>query len=130
MTNKKTLKKPDNVVDNPQSMPYPTNVGAPAFTVPDVLRHKQDRGINATHYLESKFDELKQEYFKLVQMAEDTELVYNAKYAFVPIVGKVYHLYLNYNDELFLSIIDPERVTWESKGSFKYTSDNIWERVE
>jgi len=130
MTNKKTLKKPDNVVDNPQSMPYPTNVGAPAFTVPDVLRHKQDRGINATHYLESKFDELKQEYFKLVQMAEDTELVYNAKYAFVPIVGKVYHLYLNYNDELFLSIIEPERVTWESKGSFKYTSDNIWERVE
>jgi hypothetical protein len=130
MTNKKTLKKPDNVVDNPQSMPYPTNVGAPAFTVPDVLRHKQDRGINATHYLESKFDELKQEYFKLVQMAEDTELVYNAKYAFVPIVGKVYHLYLNYNDELFLSIIEPERATWESKGSFKYTSDNIWERVE
>ena len=130
MTNKKTLKKPDNVVDNPQSMPYPTNVGAPAFTVPDVLRHKQDRGINATHYLESKFDELKQEYFKLVQMAEDTELVYNAKYAFVPIVGKVYHLYLNYNNELFLSIIEPERVTWESKGSFKYTSDNIWERVE
>lgn len=130
MTNKKTLKKPDNVVDNPQSMPYPTNVGAPAFTVPDVLRHKQDRGMNATHYLESKFDELKQEYFKLVQMAEDTELVYNAKYAFVPIVGKVYHLYLNYNNELFLSIIEPERVTWESKGSFKYTSDNIWERVE
>lgn len=130
MTNKKTLKKPDNVVDNPQSMPYPTNVGAPAFTVPDVLRHKQDRGMNATHYLESKFDELKQEYFKLVQMAEDTELVYNAKYAFVPIVGKVYHLYLNYNNELFLSIIEPERATWESKGSFKYTSDNIWERVE
>jgi hypothetical protein len=123
-------KKPDNVVDNPASMPYPTNVGAPAFTVPDVLQHKNERGVNATHYLETKFDQLKQEYFKLVNLAKDTELVYNAKYAFVPVVGKVYHLYVGYDDKLFLSIIEPERVSWDCKGSFKFTADNTWERTE
>ena len=118
------------VTDLPASTPYPTNVGAPAFTVPDVLQHKNERGVNATHYLETKFDQLKQEYFKLVNLAKDTELVYNAKYAFVPVVGKVYHLYVGYDDKLFLSIIEPERVSWDCKGSFKFTADNTWERTE
>ena len=127
---KQKFKKPDMVVDNPQSMPYPTNVGAPAFTVPAVLKNKQERGTNAIHYLETKFDQLKEEYFKLVQLAEDSELVYNAEYAFIPVVGRTYHLYVGSNDKLFLSLIEPER--WpkkEFKGSFKYTSENIWQRV-
>ena len=130
-TEKKAIsKKPDMVVDNPQSMPYPTNVGAPAFTVPDVLKHKNERGVNATHFLESRFDDLKKKYFELVKLAEDTELVYNAKYAFIPVVGKVYHLYVGADGKLFLSIIEPERVTyWDCKGSFRYTADNVWERI-
>ena len=122
-------KKPDNVVDNPNSLPYPTNVGAPAFTIPDVLKHKNERGVNATHHLETRFEDLKRQYFELVSLAEDTELVYNAKYAFIPVVGKTYHLYVGSDDKLFLSIIEPERVSWESKGSFRFTADNVWERV-
>ena len=119
------------VVDEPQLMQYPTNVGAPAFMVPDVLSHKNERGVTATNYLESKFDELKAEYFKLVEMANDTDMVYNAVYNFIPTVGNVYHLYSNHNEKLFLSIIGPEE--WdiaEYKGSFKFTTDNIWLRVD
>ena len=118
------------VTDKANSLPYPTNVGAPAFTIPDVLRHKNERGINATHHLETRFEELKKEYFKLVSLAEDTELVYNAKYAFIPVVGKVYHLYVGADGKLFLSIIEPGRVTyWDCKGSFRFTADNVWERI-
>ena len=122
-------KKPDNVADNPNSLPYPTNVGAPAFTIPDVLAHKNERGVNATHHLETRFEDLKRQYFELVSLAEDTELVYNAKYAFIPVVGKTYHLYVGSDNKLFLSIIEPERVTWDCKGSFRFTADNVWERV-
>jgi len=121
-------KKPDNVVDNPASMPYPTNIGAPAFTVPDVLSRKKERGANATHQLESKFEELKKEYFKLVKIAEDTDLVYNAKCGFNPIVGKIYHLYTGATNELFLSLIPPEAWNQEWHGSFKLTSEHTWER--
>ena len=117
------------VTDKANSLPYPTNVGAPAFTIPDVLKHKNERGVNATHLLETKFEDLKRQYFELVELANDTELVYNAKYAFIPVVGKTYHLYVGYDDKLFLSIIEPERVNWESKGSFKLTADSTWERV-
>jgi len=125
-----TKKKPDNVVDKPNIMPYPTNIGAPAFTVPDVLANKNERGVNATHYLETKFDQLKEEYFKLVQLAEDTELVYNAKYSFIPVVGRTYYLYKDNHDGVFLSIIHPD--SWKEKqclGGFLFTSENIWQRV-
>ena len=122
-------KKPDNVADNPNSLPYPTNVGAPAFTIPDVFKHKNERGVNATHLLETRFEDLKRQYFELVELANDTELVYNAKYAFIPVVGKTYHLYVGADEKLFLSIIEPERVTyWDCKGSFKFTADSTWER--
>ena len=121
------MKKPDNVVANPGTMSYPTNVGAPAFTVPDVLGRKKERGINATHQLETKFEQLKEEYFKLCQLAEDTDLVYNAKCNFNPVVGKVYHLYEG-NDGLFVSMISPEEWNKVHLGSFKLTSEHVWER--
>jgi len=122
------MKKPDQFVANPASMPYPTNVGAPAFTVPDVLKDKNERGANATHALETRFEELKEEYFRLVKLAEDTSLVYNAEYRFIPVVGKIYYLYIGPTNKLFLSLIEPERASWEFKGSFRYTYDNVWER--
>lgn len=122
-------KRPDSFSENARSLAYPSNIGAPSFTVPDVLRHKSDRGITATHFFESKFDELKAEYFKLVSLVEDTELVYNAEYAFIPIIGRTYHLYIGATGKLFLSIIPPDQWTTEFKGSFKYTTDNVWERV-
>jgi hypothetical protein len=121
------MKKPDNVVDAPASMPYPTNIGAPAFTVPNVLTRKKERGANATHQLEAKFDALKEEYFKLVQLAEDTDLVYQARCGFNPIVGKVYHLYES-PEGMFISMIDPAEWDMTFHGSFKLTSEHTWER--
>lgn len=121
------MKKPDNVVTSPGTMSYPTNVGAPAFTVPDVITKKQERGINATHQLTTKFDQLKEEYFKLVQLAEDTSLMYGARCNFNPVVGRVYHLYRS--DELFISMIAPDEWDQEHVGSFRLTSEQTWERV-
>ena len=117
------------VVEEPQLMQYPTNVGAPAFTVPAVLAHKQERGVTATHYFETKFEELREEYFKLVELANDTDLIYNAKYNFIPAVGNIYHLYSGIDGNLFLSIIEPSEWDMEHKGSFSYTTDNTWIRV-
>lgn len=121
-------KKPDNVADNPAITEYPTNVGAPAFTVPAVLTKKQERGSTARNQLTTRFEELKKEYFKLAQLTEDTEMVYNAKCSFNPCVGKTYHLYMG-NDGLFLSMIEPEKWEMEHHGSFILTSEQIWERV-
>lgn len=122
------MKKPNNVVTNPMSMEYPTNVGSPAFTVPDVLGRKKERGANAIHQIETKFEQLKEEYFRLVKLAEDTELVYSARCGFNPVVGNVYHLYQGETD-VFLSMIEPEKWDKEWLGSFRLTAEHTWERI-
>lgn len=119
--------KPDNVVTNPATMRYPTNVGAPAFTVPDVLGKSKERGITATHQLETKFLQLQEEYFKLVAVAEDTEMVYNARCNFIPVVGRIYHLYAG-ADGMFLSLIAPNQWDQINIGSYKLSSEQTWER--
>jgi len=121
-------KKPDMVVDHPENTNYPTNLGAPKFHLPDVLKHKNERGVNASHYLETKFNELKEDYFKLVRITEDTDMVFNSTYNFIPTVGNIYHLYKRIDNKFFLSIISPDEWDMKHEGSFKFTSDNTWER--
>jgi hypothetical protein len=124
-------KKPDNVVDSPGTMPYPTNLAAPAFTVPDVLTYKSEHTKTASAYLDSCFEELKQQYIELAKLAYDTQLVYNAKISFIPIVGHIYHLYTNDNNVLFLSMIEPEN--WQKMkhmGTFKYSTNTTWIRID
>jgi hypothetical protein len=127
LPNKK--KKPDMVTETPASSPYPTNVGAPAFKLNNIVEFKQTRSSNALHHLNSRLEEIKKQYDELVDLATDTELVYSARYNFIPIVGKTYHLYNNdrYN---FLSIVPPNAVSWTFLGSFTFTTDNIWSRVK
>jgi hypothetical protein len=121
-------KKPDMVVEQPQTMEYPTNVGAPAFLIPDLINHKNEKGVNALNYFGAKFDEIKKQYDELMELANDTETVYNSKYNFIPTVGKIYHLYKSVGNKCFLSIIEPNEWSMDHKGSFKFTSDSTWER--
>lgn len=126
-------KKPDLVTDLPASTPYPTNVGAPAFKLNNIVEFKETRSSNALAHLNTRLGEIKKQYDNLVQLAQDTEMIYRSKYGFIPIVGKTYHLYVGYDDNPFLSIVNPE--SWSTKredylGSFLFTTENTWERVE
>jgi len=119
----------DQQIRKPATMPYPTHVGSPAFTVPDVLTKANERGATASHQLQAKFDELAEKYFQLVQLAEDTEMLYNARCNIIPIVGRTYHLYKN-NNEYFISMIAPHEWRMDYYGSYKLTSEHTWERIE
>ena len=125
-------KKPDMVTELPASTPYPTNVGAPAFKLNNIVEFKETRSTNALHHIDTRLQEIKKQYDELLDLATDTELVYSAHYNFIPIVGKVYHLYSNERHN-FLSIIAPDQ--WSTMvadylGSFKFTTDNVWERQD
>jgi len=122
--------KPDRVADNPMALPYGSNASAPAIVLPDVGGFKTGRGIEAKHHLESKLEEIKQEYFKLAKLAEDTQLVYQAKFNFVPTVGETYHLYYTGSDYI-LSLIEPER--WDRFqfiGSYRLETDSVWKQID
>jgi hypothetical protein len=55
--------------------------------------------------------------------------VYNAKFNFEPIIGEVYYLYNDKNEESFLSIIQPDQCNFNYLGSFRLNSQKMWEKL-
>jgi len=129
-------KKPDNVVFNPETekydaalKPYATSVGAPVITITDTIAWKNRSISKVNHKIEARYVELKAEYDKMMQEFEFNKLIYNAKFNFEPIIGKIYHLYKRENGESFLSIIAPEECRFNALGSFYLNADQIWEKI-
>ena len=128
--------KPDLVVWDKEkgyyqkSLSYGSNVSAPAINLENVGGWKQSNAELANKNFKTKFDELKEEYDKLVQEVQLNELVYSAKYNFTPVMGQVYHLYSKTDDTLFLSMISPD--SWNQKylGSFKLDASHKWSKTE
>ena len=121
--------KPDNVSDNPGILPYGSNVGAPAIYVPDMQSWKEQRVIHVNQQFQDKFEELKNEYQKLIDEYKWNDLVYKAKFSFEPVIGKIYHLYYGKDGNVFLSLVDPNEWNREHIGSFKYNHDNKWIKI-
>ena len=123
------MKKPDNFVENAGLLPYGSNIGAPAIRVENVDNWKITNVAKVNHQLETKFNELKEEYKKLVDEYKWNELVYNAKFAFEPVIGKTYHLYIGKDSNIFLSMIEPHLWKYECVGSFVLDSNNKWNKI-
>jgi len=125
-----TDKKPDNVADNPNILPYGSNVGAPSIIVDNIDAWKQIRVNKVNKQFQSKFDELKAEYQKLIDEYNWNDLVYQSKFSFEPVIGEIYHLYCGNDDKVFLSLINPNEWNKQYIGSFKYNYDNKWIKTE
>lgn len=123
------MKKPDNVADNPGLLPYGSNVGAPAIRTEDIDGWKQ-RGVNKVNrQLSTKFEELKEEYKRLVQEFQWNELVYTAKFSYEPVIGETYHLFVGNDGAPFLSLIGPDEWNREHIGSFRLDSNQKWIKI-
>lgn len=123
------MKKPDNVADTPSLLPYASNVGAPVIR-PDNIDNWKLKGVNKVNkHLETKFNELKEEYLKLVEEYKWNELVYQSKFSFEPIIGQTYYLYIGDDRNLFLSLILPDEWNKEYIGSFKLDSQQKWIKI-
>ena len=126
------MKKPDQIVHNEKEgynanlLPYATNVGAPAIR-PDNIDDWKLRGVNKVNkQIETKFNELKEEYQKLVEEYHWNELVYQAKFAYEPVIGETYHLYVGDDGGPFLSLIAPSEWDRQHIGSFQLNSEQKW----
>ncbi len=123
------MKKPDNVSDNPGLLPYGSNVGAPAIQVSNIEHWKEPRVNDLNKQFQERFEELKDEYQKLIDEYKWNELVYGAKFNFEPVIGKIYNLYYGTDGKIFLSLISPSEWNREHIGSFKYNHDNKWIKI-
>ena len=126
-------KYPDNIVYNYETgefdankKAYPTSVGGQKF---EPLKVDKSTAVDANHYFESKLNELKDEYKKLIDEYNWTSLVYASTYNFQPIIGKDYYLYESKNKKIFLSLIQPEQWNQKYIGTFKLLNNGKWKKV-
>jgi hypothetical protein len=124
------MKKPDNVADNPGLLTYGSNIGAPAIQIENVDAWKQSNALKVNKQFQKKFEELKENYQKLIEEFKLNDLVYSAKYNFEPVIGEVYHLYYNKSGGIFLSLITPSEWNYEFIGSFKLDSNYKWNKIK
>ena len=68
-------KKPDQVADNPGLLPYASNVGAPAIKTTNLTSFKQEKLVKTNKFFSSKYDEIKEEYRKLMESYEWNQLL-------------------------------------------------------
>ena len=132
---KEKMKKkyPDNIVYNEESgefdanlKSYPTTVGSQKF---EPINVDKSDSIKADKYFQSRLNELKDEYKRLVDEYNWTSLVYKSTYNFQPILGEPYHLYENENKDLFLSLIEPSQWDRVYIGTFKLLNNGKWEKL-
>ncbi len=129
-------KKSDDIVFNEETQKYDaalksyaTNVGAPVITTTDTVAWK-NRSINKlNHKVQTRYQEIKEQYEQLMKEFEYNKLIYDAKFTFEPVIGNIYHLYKRDNGETFLSIIAPNQCSFNSLGSFRLNADQLWEKV-
>lgn len=128
-------KKPDLVVWDEErgyyskELTYGSSVGAPAIKLEDVTGWKANQANEVNKQFKTKYEELKEEFQKLIDEVNWNELVYTSSYSFIPVVGGVYHLYVGKSDNLFLSLISPNEWNQQHIGSFKLDSTNKWIKV-
>ena len=130
-------KKPDLVVWSEEKgyyskeLTYGTNLSAPPIKIDNVTLWKESNVSKLNRYFETKFEDLKAEYSKLMEEYRWNDLLYRAKYSFEPVLGETYYLYTDNSGQLFLSLIDPNQ--WRNHpeffGAFRLDSKNKWERV-
>jgi|TARA_B110000259_G_C14034169_1_gene408332 hypothetical protein len=123
-------KKPDNVANNPSLLPYGSNVGAPAIKPNDVGVWRSEKITKTNQYFEAKFNDIKEDYQKLIENYEWNKLVYSSDFKFEPEKGKIYFLYQKEDETLFLSLIEPDMWDKIFIGAFKLDSDNKWIKLE
>lgn len=134
---RKPKDRPDNVVFNEESKRYDaslkaynTNIGAPSIQHTNLGKWKRIGSSKVNHHLETKFEEIKNQYQDVLDIYEWNQKIYDSKFNFEPIAGMNYHLYEKEDNTLFLSIIAP--TDWNKKhiGSFKLDEDRIFRKLD
>ena len=143
-------KKPDQVADHPNIMPYPTNVGAPKFEPLPIATIKDKAKNIARYHANEKLEELNEQYQLVLKQAEliqkqaqkiidrlaVTDKVLESEYQFVTVPYKTYYLVWDNRKEFYrLASLGPNDwstgvpVDWIYEHAVRLLGDGTWEIV-
>lgn len=126
-------KPEESVVNRSSYLPYPSSTLGPKI-VPNDLTNFRSRGVSQVEKeLKQQLRELKERYEQVIDDFNWNKLVYEAEFAFEPVMGDTYHLYEGRkpNASSRLSLVPPEE--WPGRGwigSFRLNVDRRWEPTE
>jgi hypothetical protein len=125
-------KKPDLVVWSKEKgyyskeLTYGSSTSAPAIRLEDVGGWKQIQAQNANKIFTKKYEEIKNEFKRLVDEVSWNEFVYSSTYNFLPVIGETYYLYEKDDGSVFLSLIAPNEWRMKFLGATRLESNNKW----
>ena len=124
---------PDNVVPNPHSLPYASDLGAPIIKPNHSLGGWKVGAVHrANKHYQDRFNKLKSEYQQLSKELEWNEVIFNAEMRFKPVIGKEYYLYKKDSGRHFMSLFAPNECSWGKdgyQGTFRLNYDNRWDII-
>jgi len=124
---------PDNVAQNPHSLPYASDLGAPVIKPDHSLGGWKVGAVHrANKHYDERFNKLKKELENLYSEFKWNEIIFNAEMRFKPVIGKEYHLYQKENGSFYLTLFAPyEKIGGDVgyQGKFRLNYDNRWEMV-
>lgn len=126
--------KPDRVVWDEthetyfaKLLPYASNLSDPIIDIPNIDAFKKKGVDKVTKQFQAELKDLQSRIKSFVEIASETQKVYEAHFKFEPIVGEIYHLYEG-KGKNFLSLVEPSEWKKQHLGSFRLNSDFKWER--
>lgn len=130
----------DKTTDQPGFIDFPHHIGSapvirddPHLIKSRAMSAMQEQTKAQWQQIQEQLDLLKQQAEKLKKRIEFSERIYNAQMHFEPLIGQVYYLYYNKNNQTdVLMLVHPEE--WRSTPSHlefqcavKLLSDHTWE---
>lgn len=124
---------PDNYVPNAYSLPYASDLSAPAIKPNHSLAGWKVGAVHtANKHYEERFNKLKKELEELAEDYKWNEIIFNAEMRFKPVIGKEYFLYKKGNGNFYLTLFAPhEKIGGNEgyQGKFRLNYDNRWELI-
>lgn len=130
------MKKSDKVVHNEKigyygyTLEYGTTLSSPPIQIENVSGWKNEKLIQLKRNFDTELKLVQDKYNEIVESWIVNERVYSAKCSFIPVMGNVYHLFINKKGEEFLSIISPDEWDMEWIGSYELSLDGKWKTIK
>jgi hypothetical protein len=118
---------PENLNKVKSLLPYDISRGGQVIENLDLTPFKNNRQNKLYHHVQSKCEELKNQYNDMLELWKWNEYVDSFEIGFEPVVGKVYYLYEGVNR--FVSILSPEEFKRECVGFIRLNSEGYWEKL-
>lgn len=126
--------QPDDVADNPHSLPYASDRAAPAIKPDNTISGwKTAAVVAANKHYQDRYNNIKQQFEQLAEEFKWNDIMFNAEMRIKPVVGKPYYLYQRVDGTYRVSLFAPgETMSGRDGfiGTFRLNYDNRWNKID